>query len=535
MAPPSHKSVKNQLFRNNVLFSIAIILALGSIFSFRLYQAQISSINEFIKQRNQSINYFVEGFFKESLHTINLLSNTPLLKKEGAFDERQERDLLKSFQAFTEVNPNITYLYAGYEDKSVFINNYTLPPNFDPTVRPWYKNALNSLPNASICEPYQDINSQTWLMATSKTILNASGNVLGVVALDSKFNTLQSLLAKRHSKYKSSYSYVIKENGETIIHQNLDRIKQNIFDHIKTLSPVTFREPEGYFTYKYDGHSKLAYYSKIQKHNWIVATVIDTEEILNPIIKEVSLYLFGILFISIMWGRLQSASLSRKFVQPLVQLKTQMESIVKGTGENFTNWQYPNNEIGQIAKNAAQLAQDELLAKNLELEERKLELEKLSNTDQLTRLPNRRKLELELQVGFENYRRHKYCLSLLIIDIDFFKNVNDKYGHQTGDMVLTELAALLENNVRITDTAGRFGGEEFLIVLPNTDNVGAKRIAENLCGKIRDHHFSVGIRITVSIGLAQLKEEQAIDGLLQISDKNLYQAKKQGRDQVVGG
>ncbi len=533
MAKQTYKSVKNELFRSNILFSIAIILALGGTFSFILYRAQVSSIHEFIKQRNQSINYFVEGFFTESLHTVNLLSDNQLLKKEGTYNEEKKSELLNIFQSFTKVNPNITYLYSGYEDKSLYINDYTPPLGFDPTERPWYKNALNSIPNASVCEPYQDINSQIWLMATSKAIINDSGKVLGVVALDSEFDILQSLLAKRHSKYQSSYSYVLKENGETIIHQNFDRIKQNIFDYIKVLSPVTFSEPEGYFTYKYDGHKKLAYYSKINKNGWIVATVINTEEIFHPIIKKVSLFLTGILLISVMWGRLQSASLSRKFVQPLMQLKTQMESIVRGTREKYTDWQYPNNEIGQIAKNAAQLAQDELLAKNVELEEKKIDLEYLSNTDQLTKLPNRRKLELELQIGFENSKRHKYALSLLIIDIDLFKKVNDEYGHQTGDLVLTELAALLENHVRITDTAGRWGGEEFLVVSPSTDSMGAKAIAENLCEIIRNYPFSVEKKITVSIGVAQLQEEQSLDDLLLVADKNLYQAKERGRDRVV--
>lgn len=162
----------------------------------------------------------------------------------------------------------------------------------------------------------------------------------------------------------------------------------------------------------------------------------------------------------------------------------------------------------------------------------------LSSTDPLTRLYNRRMLMQTLEREFDRHMRSGKTLSLLMLDIDHFKLVNDTYGHINGDAVLVSLAKVLKEYLRPYDVATRFGGEEFALVLPNTDINGARDVAERLRLAANAIDFSGEIRnmkITVSIGIACFPSTQAndIDQLLKHADQALYQAKAQGRNQVV--
>ena len=160
------------------------------------------------------------------------------------------------------------------------------------------------------------------------------------------------------------------------------------------------------------------------------------------------------------------------------------------------------------------------------------ELRRLANTDGLTGVYNRSKIEQILTIEVLRSRRYKHPLSIIIADIDHFKLVNDTYGHNVGDVVLTGIASMMKEHVREVDTVGRWGGEEFLIVCPETTAEGAKKLAEKLRKKIERHQFKdIGIK-TVSMGVAQIEEEDWDEDMLKRADKNLYKAKRNGRNRV---
>jgi two-component system, cell cycle response regulator len=170
-----------------------------------------------------------------------------------------------------------------------------------------------------------------------------------------------------------------------------------------------------------------------------------------------------------------------------------------------------------------------------QLWERNTELDRISRTDSLTGLHNRRHLEDELQRQRNTARRHHDQLAVVLFDIDHFKHVNDTYGHPTGDLVLCEFARRLGQELRAGDIAGRWGGEEFLIILPRTDLAGAVHIAERIRIVTAATPITTAgqeITITVSGGCA-LGPAQDPDELIQIVDTRLYQAKAAGRNQVV--
>jgi len=161
----------------------------------------------------------------------------------------------------------------------------------------------------------------------------------------------------------------------------------------------------------------------------------------------------------------------------------------------------------------------------------------LANIDSLTFLPNRRKIIVELQEEVIRSNRYGTSLSISILDIDHFKKVNDTYGHTTGDEALRSVAARLREHIRHPDTIGRYGGEEFLIVLPNSKAGAAAKQATRLCEEIRNTQIDANnnlLSVTVSIGIAQFRAGQENwEGFLHRADEALYQAKNNGRNQWV--
>ena len=160
---------------------------------------------------------------------------------------------------------------------------------------------------------------------------------------------------------------------------------------------------------------------------------------------------------------------------------------------------------------------------------------RMAVTDGLTNLANRKQLDTILNEEITRARRYGRELSLLMLDIDHFKSINDTYGHLTGDYVLSGLAAILQRRIRPNDTIGRYGGEEFCAILPETSSNSATSIAEDLRALVESHAFASDDRrilVTVSIGVATLREDMQPSDLYRVADEMLYKAKRSGRNQV---
>jgi len=162
------------------------------------------------------------------------------------------------------------------------------------------------------------------------------------------------------------------------------------------------------------------------------------------------------------------------------------------------------------------------------------EAQRLSVTDPLTGAGNLRHMTTTLAREVERATRFHRPLSLLLLDLDHFKNVNDTYGHTVGDAVLRELARRLQSCVREVDVVARYGGEEFVVVTPETDIAGAEQLAARICRAIREEPFVVGadvVAVTVSVGIASLPRHGTVSGdLVRSADEGLYAAKNAGRD-----
>ena len=163
---------------------------------------------------------------------------------------------------------------------------------------------------------------------------------------------------------------------------------------------------------------------------------------------------------------------------------------------------------------------------------------KLAVTDALTDMYNHRYFQEQMKLNIDNSKRYNTPFSLIMIDIDFFKKFNDKYGHQSGDAVLRQVAGTIKKNIRSTDIPCRYGGEEMAVILTNTDKEAATTVALKICEAVRQREFELATgdwtHVTISLGVATMPNNaDSVQGLIEYADKCLYIAKENGRNQVV--
>jgi len=210
-------------------------------------------------------------------------------------------------------------------------------------------------------------------------------------------------------------------------------------------------------------------------------------------------------------------------------IKTIVEELVQATKE-----MKQNNHTLEV-----QLTEAKRRADHLQREIETIRLESL--TDPVTLISNRQFFDDSINSLFHDARDHGHALSLLMLDIDHFKKVNDRHGHQIGDFVLRAVAAKIRGMVRADDIAARYGGEEFAVIVPKQPLAVAKMLAERIRSaieiadiKMRSTGVSLG-HVSVSIGVAQLRDTETVEDLIRRADQCLYAAKRAGRNRVVAG
>ncbi len=167
--------------------------------------------------------------------------------------------------------------------------------------------------------------------------------------------------------------------------------------------------------------------------------------------------------------------------------------------------------------------------------EKEAQLERLATTDMLTGLVNRAHFDAVLKSEFNRQHRYSRPLSLIMLDLDYFKDINDNYGHDVGDEVLIELAHLLKRNLRKADCCARWGGEEFMLLAPETSLEQAVRLADKIRGAIKHTAFPIQGSVTASFGVVEVHPQESIKSAMKRADDALYLAKDKGRDQVSTG
>ena len=228
--------------------------------------------------------------------------------------------------------------------------------------------------------------------------------------------------------------------------------------------------------------------------------------------------ILGILFASI-----AAILLIRSIVRPLNKAVTHFKNISEGNmNENISV--SSQDEIGQVLS--------ELAAMQGKLKILISDLDQLARTDELTGAWNRRRFEETVETEMDRLRRYGQRLSLMILDVDHFKKINDLYGHSIGDQVLIDLSNTIRSSLRVSDSLTRWGGEEFIILCPNTTAETVSKLAERLRKEVSSIEFQKVGNITLSFGVAECGAEETWEQWLHRADEALYLAKSGGRDRV---
>ncbi|WP_067098266.1 sensor domain-containing diguanylate cyclase [Marinomonas atlantica] len=520
----------HQIFAITTTLALITIVIISVCIASLLYTQGIDKAESVLRNKNRSVTTLIDGYVAPFRKAVEYVSGSASGIDHNHFREQETQDkILTLFEVLQNTVPNIHYIFSGYEDGSLLINDYTPPEDFNSVIRPWYQAAIKSHPLISDGIPYQDINSKKWLISFGKTLVDPDDKVVGVISIDAGMDAIVEALAIRDEQYPTIYNFVMDNEGKILIHPDAtlpDKLHREIFSHLpKELNA------SGKLSYSDGEQNKLAHFERIDELGWIVVTEVNLDDIRQPLIKTIASTVLMIVIGSLFTTWLMSFILSRHIILPLKKLQNRVQEITEGKDE-LDKYVLPKNEIGKISEAIEQLTEKALIQKNIELKDTNALLSAISHTDQLTSIANRRKMMEVLHAEVSRFQRKHRPFSVLMFDIDHFKRVNDTFGHEVGDQVLIELAQVVKATVRNTDTVGRWGGEEFVIVCPNTDQTMALIIAEKVFAAIHSHSFPMQVDVTVSLGLSEFTAKHSLESILVEVDQKMYRAKQAGRNQI---
>lgn len=406
----------------------------------------------------------------------------------------------------------------------------TISSNYKASQRPWYKKAKKANGIAIKTKPYR-LESIDKKAITYTKYFN-EGMVFSISILTDNFaEILEQNLSINLSSYiiDDEKNIIVKSKfyDDDIFKNILNDINLsnlNILNNLKTINKEKFIFNVFPFGVGYAvSFAKLENITKPYKEEFraMILLVMIVLLIISPFVIFLSSFI----------------------VRPIVELCKENEKI---KNRNFKNVKKINSnvkEISQLSESLYDMSssikhhQKELEQKveqrTKELQDRNLELKLLSITDKLTGTYNRIKIDECLEIEAKRYNRYDHEFGIIIIDIDFFKKVNDTYGHQAGDKVLQEFANLIKDNIRKTDVLGRWGGEEFVVICIEIDKQNLLLLAEKLRNKIQEYDFYKAGRKTASFGVTMYKKNEKIENFINRADTALYEAKKTGRNKVI--
>lgn len=369
-----------------------------------------------------------------------------------------------------------------------------------------------------------------------------NGDPLGILAAKVNIEAIRSIL-KCHTSDDINEIYLLGNDGRLLVSSNASILKPlgNI-KHTLELSSARLNQPNE--PMEYVGHHDRAVIGMIvpvSMVDWMMVAEMEKDNAYTEIteLRRVTIFLVGGLMLSI--GTM-AYTFGNNLVKPVRRLSDEAAVVSSGnldvnipvTGLSEVSYltQVFNHMVASLRSN-----REELSAANNALRETNAELHQISITDGLTGLYNRKHIMEVFDGEIAQSKRYGHHLAALMLDIDYFKEINDSYGHQVGDTVMRQLAESINASVRNGDFVGRYGGEEFLAILYECNLETATITAERIRKNIANHKFIEGhqkFSVTISIGIAEYPVDgEDAESLLRQADNALYQAKADGRNRVA--
>ena len=519
-------SLTNSIIIKSLLLLIVSMLVIVMIGTYIFTQRQMKTTLKLSYDTNetqlQQLANTANNEMEQFASRLSLLAKTSEIQ---SMDKLTAAGYLKSY--------NISSLFISGETISLFDRNYNLicnnsmmgsakisyPIEFNrisphrPTISPWYRDA-DGTPKRAFGVVVSD-------------------RAIGDGRLISSFSIRR--LWKYFTDYKVGQNGILiacNSQGEILYHPDM----RTWLDGVHKISELGL----GDMNLKQDDDGNIIALQPKQEIDTMVSSVQHVSRIIlySSIIAILLVSLWQILIVC----------------KPLNNLIDHISQITEGN-LNIEEFKAKSSqdEIGRLAKVFNQMhatikrqiqelnAHRELLEKEVkertyELEQANKKLDLISRTDELTQLPNRRDMHRTIEKEVDRANRFRKAFSIIFIDIDHFKDVNDTYGHAAGDAVLKSVASTIRSLLRKYDVLARYGGEEFLTLLPETELKDAAHVAERFRKQIENQTIFFGgyeIKVTITLGVAQFDSSQGAEKCIQLADKALYEGKEHGRNKVI--
>jgi diguanylate cyclase (GGDEF)-like protein len=433
--------------------------------------------------------------------------------------------------------------------------------------------------------PYLDPAMKGWLISRVAPIYNKN-HFLGVFGIDINIDSIISTLPKIYNSYEIRI-FLTNSKGQVLsmddtLKEYFDLIDLGTYKDGKSLSnevvqPNSYNllastnqilstqlkkifESNSYQTINYKNSSYFIYKSKIKNTNWFLFYMIEEKKLLNELneiqYENLNIALYALTFFILLFI-VMVVNLKHSFQSSVKQISKPIEDLSKAT-KNIENFELNDDEhiveISNLYSNFKVMTQEinqhhfELEAKvqerTIELNQKIQTIETLqeqlveqNNHDHLTNLFNRRYGDEVLRRESQRAILEAGVLTIAMLDIDYFKKVNDNYGHQVGDAVLINLSSIIQNNIRSRDVAIRYGGEEFLLIFPGIDKSEAHTLVTSIQKKFHTEMLSklhIEVGVTISAGIASLpNDSKNIEELIKLADDALYKSKNNGRNCIT--
>ncbi|KOS61354.1 GGDEF domain-containing protein [Lysinibacillus agricola] len=526
---PQPNTIKGQLHRTLVWITFIIGLCIFIPTFYIEYRQTIQHQNEEMTHYLDAQTYFFESWLSERSSDIHTIANLDFVKD---YNVEKSQAFFQDFKEKTNFTDLIFVNKEGIVQFDTVTEYSTNGAGVDVNDREYFQIAKKTK-QAYITDILISKVTNQPIIAFASPIINEqqfNGVVFGTVNL----NTIDQLLHESRVGFLG-HAYIVNQDGTMLTEFNNkpQMFSENypVDEHIMNFA---LKNTTSNLDIYKDANGKwvLAKSKPINQGKWFILSEIGLLEAYKPLIIRFLWITFCLVVGSFFTIKIM-LHLSKKIEEPIQQLLTGVGKVEQG----YYDYQINAQQMAPYAQEFQELCSsfNEMSAK---VRKDTILLKELSITCQLTKLYNRRYLIEQGELVFQKCLEEQNHCSCIAIDIDFFKKVNDTYGHLTGDEVLKHVANIITNSVRRIDIITRYGGEEFVILSPNTTLESAVKIAERVRQHVEENPYNADnleINVTVSIGIAGFGHSKNISTfyeLLDSADQALYIAKKSGRNQL---
>ena len=542
-----HKSIYIKLFLLFLIIGV-IPLIVGSFYTYS--SSRKALLREAFKEQELEVDSGRRNILILFVRSgINLQINAQNAAFVHYFGEPNERSIYRQEQekafrqlisffpniiesvGFTDINGNI--LTIVFEDKSLSLKKGAM----NISDRPFFRQ-IKVLQNGGVYYGPLEFSqaSQKWVIPEAILVFNQEGIPSGILFLQIYLESIEQLV--KNTAHPEDIVFVVDQKGYLIAHSR-KKTGKSIELALNPETPLSYQHAlqriligeDGSMRVFYDGEPYYITYKNIpsEKNNqnrWSLGVMTPEETIYAAV--TIRKYLFFILSASSVLLTI-AGILGWRITRPIKEFTTTAIAMSKGDLGSRINLKR-EDEIGQLADVFNEMAAS--------IQSSHKELTRLSTTDGLTGLYNHRELQRHLEDEIKRARRYGFPLSLVMIDFDYFKKINDTYGHQSGDVIIRAIGTVILREIRGSDFAARYGGEELAIVLPETGSAEAFVFSERVRKIIQQLPITVlsdeTVYVTVSIGVASFPEDASNrEDLINTADQALYFAKGKGRNKVI--